>query len=503
MAVINNLLNLINSKRLAQIDEFRRYPIDIQNEQFANLIDIAKNTEYGKKYGFSSIKSYQQFVSQVPVNEYDSLKPYIERNLNGEQNILWPSNIRWFAKSSGTTSDRSKYIPITRESLNECHFRSGKDIYAIYFKQNPGTKIYLGKTLGLGGSHQTNNASNKSFSGDLSAVLFQNLPFWTTIYKLPNPKIALMDEWEEKIERIAQSTIKKNVTNIMGVPSWFLVLLRRVLEITNKTNISEVWPNLELFIHGGVSFEPYRNTYKKLIPNPQMTYMETYNASEGFFAMQDEPDKQDMLLMLDYGIFYEFIPMEEIDKESPKSVHLGDVEIDKNYAMVISSNCGLWRYIIGDTVKFTSKNPYKIKVTGRTKHFINAFGEEIIIDNAEKALKNACEATNAKIREYTAAPRYFGDKKNAAHQWLFEFIQAPDDLSKFIEVLDTSLREINSDYDAKRYKDITLGPPEVVVMKDGSFYNWLKSKQKLGGQHKIPRLSNNRDYVDALLKFNQ
>ncbi|MDA3910006.1 MAG: GH3 auxin-responsive promoter family protein [Bacteroidales bacterium] len=502
MPVINSIVNLINYKRLAQIDEFRRHPVEIQNNQFRELIDTAKNTEFGKQYHYQEIRNYQQFAERVPIHDYDAIKPYIERTLKGEQNILWPTDIRWFAKSSGTTSDRSKYIPITKEALDECHFRSGKDIYAIFSDNNPDTKIFVGKTLALGGSHQMNDSSDKSFSGDLSAVLLRNLPFWTYIYKLPNLDIALMEEWEEKIERIAQSTIKSPVSNIVGVPSWFLVLLRRVLEITGKNDISEVWPSLELFVHGGVSFDPYRKTYRNLISNPNMKYMETYNASEGFFAMQDEPDKSDMLLMLDYGIFYEFIPMETLNDENPKTIPLEDVELNKNYAIIISSNSGLWRYMIGDTVMFTSIKPYKIRVTGRTKHFINAFGEEVIIDNAENALKKACELTGAEIREYTAAPRYFGEEKNAAHQWLFEFIKQPDSLERFVKILDETLREINSDYDAKRYKNMTLGPPEVVVMSDGSFYRWLKSKQKLGGQHKIPRLSNNRQYVDALLKFN-
>ncbi len=502
MPVINSIVNLINYKRLAQIEEFRRHPIEIQNNQFRELIDTAKNTEFGKKYHFKDMRNYKQFAERVPIHDYDGIKPYIERTLKGEQNILWPTDIRWFAKSSGTTSDRSKFIPITKEALDECHFRSGKDIYAIFSDNNPDTKIFVGKTLALGGSHQVNDSSDKSFSGDLSAVLLRNLPFWTYIYKLPNLDIALMEEWEGKIERIAQSTIKSAVSNIVGVPSWFLVLLRRVLEITGKNDISEVWPSLELFVHGGVSFDPYQTTYENLISNPNMKYMETYNASEGFFAMQDEPGKQDMLLMLDYGIFYEFIPMETLHDENTKVIPLEDVEINKNYAIVISSNSGLWRYMIGDTVMFTSIRPYKIRVTGRTKHFINAFGEEVIIDNAEKALKKACELTGAEIREYTAAPRYFGEEKNAAHQWLFEFINPPDNLERFVKILDETLREINSDYDAKRYKNMTLGPPEVVVMKEGSFYRWLKSKQKLGGQHKIPRLSNNRQYVDALLKFN-
>ncbi|MFO7789447.1 MAG: GH3 auxin-responsive promoter family protein [Bacteroidota bacterium] len=502
MAVINSILNLINIKRLEQIEEFRRYPHKVQNRELSELLDLAKNTEYGKKYKFTEIKNYKTFSTRLPVNDYDDIKADVQRILNGEQNILWPTDIYWFAKSSGTTSDRSKFIPISKESLERCHFQSGKDIYAFYINQFPETKVFAGKSLALGGSHQVGNMNEKSFYGDLSAVILRNLPFWTYFQKVPNQEIALMEEWEEKIERIAQTTINNNVTNMVGVPSWFLVLLRRILEITGKKDISEVWPNLELFIHGGVSFSPYRKLYESIISNPHMKYLETYNASEGFFGIQDNLNSDDMLLMLDYGIYYEFIPMDEVDKDSPQTIPLRDVETGKNYAIVITTNTGLWRYKIGDTISFTSTNPYKIRVTGRTKHFINAFGEELIIDNAEKALEIACEETGANIREYTAAPRYFNkNKSNAAHQWLFEFDNPPDDMDKFIRILDESLRKINSDYDAKRYKNMTLGPPEVVVMKKGGFYRWLKSKNKLGGQHKIPRLANNREYIDSLLKF--
>ncbi len=502
MAVINSILNLVNIKRLEQIEEFRRYPHKVQNRELSELLHLARNTEYGKKYRFSEIKTYQTFSSRLPVNDYDNIKDDVQRIQNGEQNILWPTDIRWFAKSSGTTSDRSKFIPISKEALELCHFRSGKDIYAFYINQLPDTKVFAGKSLALGGSHQVANMKENSFYGDLSAVIIRNLPFWTYFSKVPNPDIALMEEWEEKIEHIAQTTINNNVTNMVGVPSWFLVLLRRILEITGKNTISDVWPNLELFVHGGVSFSPYRDLYKNIISNPDMKFMETYNASEGFFGIQDDLNSDDMLLMLDYGIYYEFIPMDEVDKDAPKTIPLRDVETGKNYAVVITTNTGLWRYMIGDTISFTSTNPYKIRVTGRTKHFINAFGEEVIIDNAEKALKIACEKTGANILEYTAAPRYFNkDQSNAAHQWLFEFETPPDNLEKFTRILDESLRKINSDYDAKRYKNMTLGPPEVVVMKRGGFYAWLKSKNKLGGQHKIPRLANNRDYIDSLLKF--
>ncbi|MFO7878522.1 MAG: GH3 auxin-responsive promoter family protein [Bacteroidota bacterium] len=503
MAVINSIINLVSFKRLEQIEEFRRRPHKVQDAQFKELLSLAKNTEYGKKYRFDEIKDYYTFSTRLPVNDYDDIKDDVGRILKGEQNILWPTDIRWFAKSSGTTSDRSKFIPISKEALEQCHFRSGKDIYGIYIDRNPDTKLFAGKTLALGGSHKGSNLSEKTFYGDLSAVIIRNLPFWTYFQKAPNQDVALMEEFEEKIERIAQTTVKTNVTSMTGVPSWFLVLLRRVLEISGESDISRVWPNLELFVHGGVSFSPYREMYKSLISNPEMQYMETYNASEGFFAMQDDPSTDDMLLMLDYGIYYEFVPMNEADRDHPKAIPLWEVEAGKNYAMLITTNTGLWRYKIGDTVSFTSIRPYKIRVTGRTKHFINAFGEELIIDNAEKALEVACRNTGAVIREYTAAPIYFNkNRKNAAHQWLFEFITPPDDLEKFVKAMDESLRELNSDYDAKRYKNMTLGTPEVVVMPDGSFYKWLKSKNKLGGQHKIPRLANHREYVDAMLKIN-
>jgi len=486
-----------------QINLFRKYPIEAQLEVFFKLINKAKNTEWGKKYGYDSIRTIEEFQKRVPVNSYEDIKPEIERIRQGGKNILWPGEIKWFAKSSGTTSSKSKFIPVSKESLEENHFRGGRDVIVLYTDIHPKTNIFKGKGLVIGGSQQVNNFNNEIYYGDLSAVLIENLPFWVHFIRTPDISIALMEEWEEKIDKMAKSTIKQNVTNISGVPSWTLVLIKRVFELTGKDNLLDVWPQLELFIHGGVSFEPYRSQYRQIIPSDRMNYMETYNASEGFFAIQDEPHDKGMLLMLDIGVFYEFIPMDELDKPAPKAISLADVEPDKNYAMIISSNNGLWRYMIGDTVKFTSLFPFKIKITGRTKHFINAFGEEVIIDNAQKALQIACERTGANIKEYTAAPIFMEQDKKGGHEWLIEFEQTPDDLEHFTELLDSTLKAVNSDYEAKRYKNMSLGRPVVHIARAGIFYRWLKNKGKLGGQHKIPRLANHREYMDDLLKLNK
>lgn len=503
MPIINSIVTWLNFKRLYQIDLFRKFPYDAQREVLFSLIDQAKNTEFGQKHDFQSIKSIEEFQKRVPIHDYDKLKPYVDRLMKGEQNVLWPSEIRWFAKSSGTTSDKSKFIPVSRETLEDSHFRGGKDILAFYTTNFPETGLFKGKGLTLGGSHQINKINNESFYGDLSAILIENLPFWTYFIKTPSQEIALMSEWEEKLEKIADATIKENVTNIAGVPSWMLVLIKYILERTGKSNILEVWPNLELFTHGGVSFEPYREQYAKLIPKKNMNYLETYNASEGFFAIQDQPDNNEMLLMLDYGIFYEFIPMEDFEKENPRVLHIDDVKKGKNYAIVITTNSGLWRYVIGDTVTFTSLYPHKIKISGRTKHFINAFGEEIIIENAEKALQEACLKTNALIRDYTAAPVFMSENKKGSHEWLIEFERLPQNIEEFRDVLDVSLQSVNSDYEAKRYKNITLEKPVLSVANDGLFYNWLKDKGKIGGQNKVPRLANNRKYIDELLELNK
>jgi len=484
-----------------QIELFIKYPHDVQDEWFHSLISSAQNTEWGRLHSYSSISNQDQFKERVPIQTYESLKPYIEKMLSGEQNVLWPSEIKWFAKSSGTTNDRSKFIPVSEESMEECHFKGGKDLLSMYCNNRPDARIFTGKCLVLGGSHQINQLNSDSCYGDLSAVLIKNLPLWAEFYRTPEMSITLMDNFEEKVEKIARATIDVNVTNIAGVPTWNLVLAKRILEITGKNNLLEVWPNLEFYFHGAVNFNPYREQFKKLIPSEKMYYMETYNASEGFFGIQDQPNSEEMLLMLDYGIYYEFLPMEDFHKEHPKTLGLDQVEMNKNYALIISTNAGLWRYMIGDTIKFTSLDPYRIQITGRTKHFINAFGEELIIDNAEKGLSKACQETGAVIRDYTACPIYFQGNDAGGHEWIIEFEQSPNDIERFTDILDQTLREVNSDYDAKRFKDMALRRPLVHHAPDGTFYNWMKNRGKLGGQHKVPRLANDRAYVDEILKM--
>ncbi len=503
MRLLNSILTWVMKKRIHQIELFMKYPMEVQMELLQSLFNTAKTTEFGKKYDFSSLKTIEEFKSRVPLSTYEDFFPYIERLMKGEQGILWPSDVRWFAKSSGTTNARSKFIPVSPEALEDCHFKGGKDLISIYVNNNPDSMMFSGKGLAIGGSHQINEYDPKanSYYGDVSAVIIKNLPLWAQFVRTPSLEIALMDKWEEKIELMAKVTSETNVTNISGVPTWTVVLLKRVLEITGKSNIKEVWPNLEAFFHGAVAFTPYRSLFKKLIPDEDMRYVETYNATEGFFGIQDQTDSDEMLLMLDYGIFYEFIPFEEIGKEQPETLSLDEVEVGKNYALAISTNSGLWRYLIGDTIKFTSVNPYRIKITGRTKHFINAFGEEVIIENAEHAITKACDTTNAIIDNFTAAPIYLEENQKGGHEWIIEFIRKPDDMDRFINVLDETLREINSDYDAKRYQDIALAKPVVHSAKEGTFYNWLKSKGKLGGQNKVPRLSNDRQYVEEILEM--
>lgn len=499
MSFINSILSWVMKKRIHQIEFFMKYPYEVQEEWLHSLILTSKHTEWGKKFDFKSIESVDEFKRRIPIQNYDTLKPYIERMLQGEQNVLWPSEIKWFAKSSGTTSDKSKFIPVSTESLEECHYKGGKDLLSIYCHNRPETKIFTGKCLVLGGSHQINHLNEESQYGDLSAVLIKNLPIWAEFHRTPELAIALMDNWEEKIEMMANSTIPVNVTNISGVPTWTIILAKRILEITGKDNLLEVWPNLELYFHGAVSFAPYKGQFNKLIPSKEMYYLETYNASEGFFGIQDQDNSNEMLLMLDYGIYYEFIPMEEIEKEFPRSLDLSEVELNKNYAMVISTNAGLWRYMIGDTIKFTSLEPHRIQITGRTKHFINAFGEELIIDNAENALIEACKETGAIIKDYTAGPIYFGNDSTGGHEWIIEFEKQPNNIEQFNIILDNSLKSFNSDYEAKRKGDLALKFPKVHVAAENTFYNWMKSRGKLGGQHKVPRLSNNRQYLEEIL----
>ena len=501
MALINSVISWINIKRIFQIQLYREHPHEIQNEQLLGLLNNAKRTEWGKEHKFSDISSVTDFQQAVPLQTYEEVKPFVDRLRAGEKDLLWPGEVKWFAKSSGTTNDKSKFIPVTKEALEDCHLRGPKDVFALYIKNYPDTKVLKGKTLTLGGSHRINNFSNNSYYGDLSAILIENVPFWTEFIRIPPPEIALIEEFEEKIEKIIETSLDQNVTSFAGVPSWYLVMIKRILEKTGKNNLLEVWPNLEVFTHGGVNFDPYREQYKKLIPSDRMHYMETYNASEGFFGIQDNPHRDDMLLMLDYGVYYEFIPMKEWDNDNPRVLTLEEVELNENYALVISTNAGLWRYIIGDTIKFTCKFPYKFRITGRTKHFINAFGEELIIDNAEKVLLIACSHTHAVINEYTAGPIFIGENQKGAHQWIIEFEKEPDDLEHFTTILDYSLQTLNSDYEAKRHKNITLEKLHLVVAPKGTFYQWMKNRGKTGGQNKIPRLSNDRKYLDELLKM--
>lgn len=499
--IFKSIMNWAMKKRIHQIELFQKYPHDVQNEWLFKLLDTAKNTEWGKRYDFSSVNSRQTFQERIPLTTYEELFPDIDRLMKGEGNILWPSKVEWFAKSSGTTNAKSKFIPVSSEALEDCHFKGGKDMLSIYVNNYPMRDLFDGKGLSIGGSHGSFPENRKVQFGDVSAVIMANLPIWAQFMRTPSLKVALMEEWEAKIAKMIEETEGENVTSLSGVPTWTLVLIQKILEKHGKKNLLEIWPNLELFAHGAVSFDPYRELFKELIPSSSMNYLEIYNASEGFFGIQDEPDKHEMLLMLDYGIYYEFIPMDEIDEENPTVLTLDQVELNHNYAMVITTNAGLWRYKIGDTVRFTSVDPYRIRITGRTKHFINAFGEELIIENAEDAIRYACHHTDSVITNFTAAPIYFEGKSRGGHQWLIEFEKPPKDLEYFNYALDKRLKEVNSDYEAKRYKDIALQAPEIRALPKGTFYKWMERRGKLGGQNKVPRLSNSREYVDDLLEM--
>lgn len=497
MSLLSRLMSLVFSKRMGQIDAFRHHPASVQEKQLEYLIEHGRKTAFGNDYGFDRIHNYDDFKRQVPIQDYDSLKPYINRAREGEESVLWPGGAKWFAKSSGTTNDTSKYIPVTKDGLKDAHMRGPKDVMTFVLHLYPDTKAYDGKLLTLGGSHKLDPLGEHAQSGDLSSILIENTPVWALSKRVPKPETALTADFEEKVRKIAEETVGKHVTSFAGVPSWNLVMMNKILEITGKNNLLEVWPDLSFFVHGGMSFEPYREQYEKLIPSSQMKYMETYNASEGFFAIQDDPDAKEMLLMLDYGMFYEFLPMEHFPDYS-KVVPLEEVQAGVNYALIFSNSNGLWRYMIGDTVTFTSTVPYKIRITGRTKLYINAFGEEIIIDNAEKAVQAACHATGATVYEYTAGPVYMNDAGKGAHEWLIEFSQEPDDMELFAETLDRTLQQVNSDYQAKRFKDTTLYAPVVRRVPSGAFYKWMERRGKVGGQNKVPRLSNDRKFLEAL-----
>ncbi len=501
LSIINSIVCWILKKRIHQIELFIKYPHDVQNELLMNLIQRAKYTEIGKKYDFSSIFTYEQFAERVSVAAYEDVEPLIERSRKGENNIYWPEPIKYFAKSSGTTNAKSKFIPVSADALENCHYKAGKDMLCLYLNNNEESQLFTGKSLRLGGSKQLYEDNNTIF-GDLSAILIDNLPLWAELGSTPSNKISLMNEWNEKMQAIVKETKNENVTSLLGVPSWLLVLLNNVLQDTDKNNLLELWPNAEVYFHGGISFEPYREQYKKMFPKDSFRFYENYNASEGFFAIQDRNDADDMLLMLDYGIFYEFIPMDTFATSNQKIVSLAGVEMNKSYAVVITTNAGLWRYLIGDTVRFTSLNPYRIKITGRTKHYINVFGEELMIENTDKALAKTAEEFKLDVIEYTVAPVFMKDKEKGAHEWMIEFKKNPDDLTSFVKRLDENIQAINSDYEAKRYNNMTLNQLVLNVAKPNLFHLWLSKKDKLGGQNKIPRLSNDRSYLEQLIELN-
>ena len=498
---ITSIVGKLFLPRQKQLESYLSHGEELQHEVLKKLIERAKNTEYGRKHLFNNVNSYEDFISNVSVNTYEELKGDIDRMRHGEEDVLWRGQVKWYAKSSGTTNDKSKFIPVSQDGLNHIHYQGGKDVVALYLMMNPGSKMFDGKGLILGGSHSPNYNVANSLVGDLSAILIENINPLANLIRVPKKQTALLSDFDIKRDRIARECMNLNITNISGVPSWMLSVLVRVMEISGKKHLEDVWPNLEVFFHGGIAFTPYRSQYEQLITSPGMHYMETYNASEGFFGIQNDTIDKSMLLMLDYDVFYEFIPMDEFDNDNPTIVPLEGIEVGKNYAMLITTSCGLWRYMIGDTVSFTSKNPYKFVITGRTKYFINAFGEELIMDNAENGLDYACKITGAEVSEYTAAPVYMDSKAKCRHQWLIEFAKEPADINQFATILDKKLQELNSDYEAKRFHDVTLQHLEVVKARTGLFNDWLKSKGKLGGQHKIPRLSNSRKNLDELLEL--
>ncbi|MEM5540614.1 GH3 auxin-responsive promoter family protein [Olleya sp. AS48] len=499
--LVNSIASWFLKKRFHQIELFLKYPNEVQQELLFSLLDIAKDTEVGKTHEFASIKNYATFADRVPISTYEDLQDSIERSRQGVNNIFWPKPIKWFAKSSGTTSAKSKFIPVSFDSLEDCHYAASKDLLCMYLNNNEDSQLFTGKSLRLGGSKELYKENGTAF-GDLSAILIDNMPFWAEFSSTPSSKVSLMSDWETKMAAIVNETINENVTSLAGVPSWMLVLLNNVLDKTDKTSLFDVWPNLEVYFHGGVSFNPYIEQYRNILPKKDFKYYEIYNASEGFFAIQDKNYSGDLLLMLDYGIFYEFIPMDTFGTKDQKVIPLSEVQLNKNYAVVITTNAGLWRYMIGDTVRFVSISPYRIKVSGRTKHHINVFGEELIIENAEDALKKVCKKTKSEIVDYTAAPIFMDGKEKGAHEWLIEFKTPPKDINYFNELFDNALKSLNSDYEAKRYNNMTLNKPKIHIAREQLFYDWLKQNNKLGGQHKVPRLSNTRQYMDELILLN-
>ena len=498
---VHKVASWILSRRYEHVESYCHSPVEMQEALLRQLLDKSRHTAWGKAYGYPEIRDSADFKARVPITTYEDLYPWIERCIKGEQDVLWPGRIGWFAKSSGTTNDKSKYIPVTPEALDACHYAAGQDMIAMYLKHRPESRLFTGKTLSIGGSHNIHHLNHYARYGDVSAVLLENLPKFYELMRTPSKATALMEHWEEKVEAMAREVIEEDVTSMVGVPTWTMVLINKIFEITGnkRRNLLDIWPNLELYVHGGVSFEPYRAEFQRVIPSPRMTYLDCYNASEGFFAVQDRPDEPGMLLMLDYGIYYEFLPLEHLGEANPPTHSLAEVEPGRNYAVVISTNAGLWRYLVGDTVTFTETNPFRIQITGRTKQFINAFGEELMVDNAERGMAEACEATGAQVSNYTAAPIYFEGSSKGGHEWLIEFSHPPEDVEAFFRILDQTMQRLNSDYEAKRRGNLALGFPTWRVLPEGTFHAWMKSRGKLGGQHKVPRLANHREYVNSIL----
>ncbi len=501
MTVLNQVATWWFKKRMHQMELFMRYPHDVQQEVLQKLIHQARDTRWGQTYGYSGLKDPESYAQKVPLSTYEDLAPWIQSMMQGEHSVLWPGETKWFAKSSGTTNDRSKFIPVSEEALQDCHYKGAKDLLSVYCNLRPQAALFEGKCLTIGGSQAINPLNSQSYTGDLSALLMQNQPFWAHMVRTPELEIALMDDWEPKMERIVQETRHETVTNMAGVPTWILLLCRRMLEVTGKSHMLEIWPKMEVYFHGGVGFQPYRSQFKSLFPSDSVWYLETYNASEGFLGLANEANTDEMLLMLDYGIYYEFIPIEDLDAQQPKALPLHEVQVGRGYAVVISTNSGLWRYQIGDTIAFTNTSPYKFRILGRTKSFINAFGEELMAENAEYGIGYAAQCCGAQVRDYTAAPVFLESGHAGLHQWLIEFERPPDDLARFTQILDEALRKVNSDYDAKRHKNLALLEPQIVVLPDGTFYRWLQSRNKLGGQHKVPRLVNHREIANSVLEF--
>lgn len=498
--LLNAFFHRLHHYRYRLIRSYMEKPHRIQQAQLQELLLFAVDTEWGKSHFFHDIHTAEDFRQAIALTDYEDLKPFINRMMLGERDVLWPGRVNCFSKSSGTTNDKSKFIPISPQNLYKCHMRGSWDTMSLYYHNRPNASQFADKSVLMGGSLSAFPPHPATMVGDVSAIMIQHMPWVARPFFIPDLETTLLPNWEEKLEKLALAGARTaNVVMIGGVPTWTVVLFRRILELTGKSNMLEVWPRFQVYTHGGVSFTPYRQQFQSFFPSPAVDYQEIYNASEGFFAVQDTLGEEGMLLLLNNGIYYEFIPMSEWEKNNPQAITLAEVEVGKNYALVISTNSGLWRYLPGDTVIFTSVNPYRIKVSGRTKQFVNAFGEEVMVDNTDKALAEACLLSGAEVYEYTVAPVYFEGSAQGGHQWIIEFVKEPLDLPAFAQLLDLKLQQINSDYEAKRFRNMAMLPLSIKVVPNGTFHNWLRAKGKMGGQHKVPRLANHRNYIDEIL----